>query len=167
MSKRGPNEDKRRLKPGEDAPKDLLEKLAAAREQWGRSIGLIREAPPFYEFVHEMNAYLAARWFADRATVAVMRDELQESKMLQGGLEAQRILWGFVAGMLDRERLEALWVFAGDDHRRAALGRALAARAEREGGSLTRLQNVITRIAAPGGRKNQRSSDNLPICFWL
>ncbi len=34
LSTRGPNEDKRRLKPDEDAPGDLLEALAAARERF-------------------------------------------------------------------------------------------------------------------------------------
>jgi hypothetical protein len=59
ISERGPNEDKRRLKPDLDAPKDLLEQLEAVRERSGRSIRLIRGAPPGYEFVHDqMNAYL-------------------------------------------------------------------------------------------------------------
>lgn len=139
MSERGPNEDKRRLKPDADAPKDLLEQLEAVRERSDRSIRLIRGAPPYYEFVHDqMNAYLAACWFADRTTVAVMKELLEATKVWQDGLEAQRTLWGFVAAMLDRPRLEALWIFAGDDDRRAVLGRALAERAEREGWPLTR-----------------------------
>ncbi len=134
ISERRPNEDKRRLKPDEDAPKDLLEQLEAVRERSGRSIRLIRGAPPGYEFVHDqMNAYLAACWFADIPTVAVMCDKLEETKAWQDGLEAQRTLWGFVAAMLDQSRLETLWVFAGDDDRRAVLGRALAERAERAG----------------------------------
>jgi hypothetical protein len=65
-----------------------------------------------------------------------MRDILGETKLWQDGVEAQRILWGFVAAMLDRPRLEALWIFAGDDDRRAVLGRALAERAEHERWSL-------------------------------
>ncbi len=139
ISERGPNEDKRRLMPDVDAPKDLLERLEAVRERSGRSIRLIRRAPPGYEFVHDqMNAYLAARWFADRATVATMKDLLQLTKVWQDGLEAQRTLWGFIAAMLDRAQLEALWIFAGDDDRRGVLGRALAERAEREGWPLTR-----------------------------
>jgi hypothetical protein len=139
MSERGPNEDKRRLKPDEDAPKDLLEQLEAVRERSGRSIRLIRAAPPYYEFVHDqMNAYLAACWFADRATVAIMKELLEATKIWQDGLEAQRTLWGFVAVLLDRASLEALWNFAGDDDRRAVLGRALAERAEREDWTLTR-----------------------------
>ncbi|MDQ6868955.1 MAG: hypothetical protein M3178_11325 [Pseudomonadota bacterium] len=145
MSERGPNEDKRRLKPEMDAPKDLLEQLEAVRERWGRSIRLIRGAPPGYEFVHDqMNAYLAACWFADRPTVAVMKELLETTKVWQDGLEAQRTLWGFVAAMVDRPRLEALWIFAGDDDRRAVLGRALAERAEREGWSLTRPPAKVT-----------------------
>ena len=139
ISERGPNEDKRRLMPDVDAPKDLLERLEAVRERSGRSIRLIRRAPPGYEFVHDqMNAYLAARWFADRPTVATMKDLLQLTKLWQDGLEAQRTLWGFIAAMLDRAQLETLWIFAGDDDRRAVLGRALAERAEREGWPLTR-----------------------------
>ena len=35
ISERGPNEDKRRLKPDVDAPKDLLEHLEAVRERSG------------------------------------------------------------------------------------------------------------------------------------
>jgi hypothetical protein len=139
LSERGPNEDKRRLIPEQDAPKDLLEQLEAVRERSGRSIRLIRGAPPGYEFVHDqMNAYLAACWFADRPTVAVMKELLETTKLWQDGLEAQRTLWGFVAAMLDRPRVEALWIFAGDDDRRAVLGRALARRAEQEGWPLTR-----------------------------
>jgi hypothetical protein len=38
-------------------------------------------------------------------------------------------LWSFVAAMLGRTTLEPLWVFAGDDARRAVLCRALAERA--------------------------------------
>jgi hypothetical protein len=91
ISERGPNEDNRRLKPDADAPKDLLEQLEAVRERSGRSIRLIRGAPPYYEFVHDqMNAYLAACWFATRPTVAVMRDLLEATKVWQDGLEAQR-----------------------------------------------------------------------------
>jgi hypothetical protein len=139
VSDRGPNEDKRKLKPEIDLPKDLLEALEAARERSGRNVRLIRAAPPGYEFVHDqMNAYLAARWFAGRATISVMRDLLVATKAWQDGLESQRTLWGFVAVLLDRQQVEALWVFAGDDDRRAVLGRALAERAEREGWSLTR-----------------------------
>jgi len=85
-----------------------------------------------------MNAYLAACWFTGRATIAAMKIELEATKIWQDGLEAQRTLWGFVAAMLDRASLEALWIFAGDDDRRAVLGRALAERAEREGWPLTR-----------------------------
>jgi hypothetical protein len=136
ISERGPNEDKRRLRPG-DAPEDLLEQLEAARERSGRSIRLIRGAPPGYEFVHDqMNAYLAACWFVDRPSVAIMKDKLEATKVWQE--RSQRTLWDFVAEMLDRPQLEALWIFAGDDERRAVLGRALAERAEREGWPLTR-----------------------------
>ena len=139
ISERGPNEDKRRLKPDSDAPKDLLEQLEAARERSGRSIRLIRAAPPGYEFVHDqMNAYLAACWLTDRPTTSVICDLLTETNAWRDSLETQRTLWGFVAALLDRSRLETLWIFAGDDDRRAVLGRALAERAEREYWVLTR-----------------------------
>jgi hypothetical protein len=53
----------------------------SARTPIGRSIRLIRAATPAYEFVHDqMNAYLAACWFADRPAVSVMRDVLSGSK---------------------------------------------------------------------------------------
>ena len=139
MSERGPNEDKRRLIPDVDAPKDLLEQLEAAREQSGRSIRLIRGAPPAFEFVHDqMNAYLAASWLAERPSIGDLRSMLDETKVWGDGLEAQRMLWGFLSAMLDRARLEALWLYAGDDDRRGVLGRALAERAEHERWSLTR-----------------------------
>jgi hypothetical protein len=140
ISERGPHEDKRRLKPDEDAPKDLLEQLEAVRERSGRSIRLIRAAPPYYEFVHDqMNAYLAACWLASRATVAAMKAELEATKVWRDGPEAQRTLWGFVAALLEeRASVEALWIFAGDDECRAVLQRALAERAEHEGWALTR-----------------------------
>ena len=54
-----------------------------------------------------------------------MRDLLSASNVWQDGLVAQRTLWGFVAAMLARSQLENLWVFCGDDERRAVLGRAL------------------------------------------
>jgi hypothetical protein len=139
MSERGPNEDKRRLKPDEDAPADLLENLETVRERSGLSIRLVRATPTGFEFVHDqMNAYLAACWLADRPTISVIRDFIETSKVWQDSLEAQRTLWRFFAAKLDRAVLEALWIFAGDDDRRAVLGRALAEQAEREGWSLTR-----------------------------
>jgi hypothetical protein len=67
-----------------------------------------------------------------------MKDLLAASKVWQEGLGAQRILWSFLAEMLNPTTLEELWVFAGDDDRRAVLGGALAKRAEREGWTLTR-----------------------------
>jgi hypothetical protein len=113
--------------------------LEEVRERSERSIRLVRGAPPGYEFVHDqMNSYLAACWFAARPTPPVMRDLLSATKVWQEGLEAQRTLWGFVAEMLNRSTLEDLWIFAGDDDRRAVLGHALAKRAERENWSLTR-----------------------------
>ncbi len=138
ISERGPNEDKRRLKPDADAPKDLLEQLEAVRERSGRSIRLIRAAPPGYEFVHDqMNAYLAACWFAGRPTVAVMKELLEAAKVWQDG-QTPSAPFGVLSRHVGPARLEALWIFAGDDDRRAILGRALTERAEREGWPLTR-----------------------------
>lgn len=85
-----------------------------------------------------MSSYLAASWFASRATVVVMRDLLAKSQVWLGGRESQRTLWSFVAEMLDHDILQRLWVYAGDDERRAVLGNALARRADRESWSLTR-----------------------------
>jgi len=139
LSERGPNEDKKRLIPDADAPGDLLAKLAEARERDQRSIRLVRPSPPGYEFIHDqMNSYLAACWFANRPTVAVMRDLLVTAKVWQEGKDAQRTLWDFVAEMLDQPTLQDLWIFAGDDDRRAILGSALTRRAERESWTLTR-----------------------------
>jgi hypothetical protein len=157
MSERGSNEDKRRLKADSDAPKDLLEQLEAVRELWGRSIRVVRGAPPGYEYVHDqMNAYLAASWFANRPG-SVMRDVLGATKVWQEGREAQRTLWCFVAAMLDRMRVEALWVFAGDDDRRAVLGRALAEQADREGWRLTRPPIKVSAATTEGQNKTDVS----------
>jgi hypothetical protein len=79
-----------------------------------------------------------------------MKEKLEATKIWQDGLEAQRTLWGFVAAMLDRSRLEALWIFAGDDDRRTVLGRALAERAEREGWTLTRPAVTTPAVPAEG-----------------
>jgi hypothetical protein len=139
ISKRGPNEDKRRLKPDDDAPKDLLEKLEAVREQYGRNVRLVRAAPPYFEFVHDqMNAYLAACWLTSRATFGAMKSELEDTKIWLDGADSQRTLWGFVAVLLNQATLENLWIFSGDDEKRGILQRALAERAEREGWPLTR-----------------------------
>lgn len=136
----------------------MLEQLEAVRERSGRSIRLIRGAPPYYEFVHDqMNAYLAACWFADLTTVAIMKDLLEATKIWQDGLD-QRTLWGFVGAMLDRPRLEVLWIFAGDDDRRAVLGRALAERAGREGWPLTR-PPVKAAAASIGGQNTLQQLD--------
>jgi hypothetical protein len=85
-----------------------------------------------------MNSYLAAYWIADRPAVSVMKDLLIASKVWQEGIGAQRIVWSFLAEMLNHDTLEELWIFAGDDDRRAVLGGVLAKRAEREGWTLTR-----------------------------
>lgn len=141
LSERGPNEDKRRLVPDQDAPGDLLAQLEAVRERSGRSIRLVRLSPLGYEFVHDqMNSYLAACWFVKRPTMSVMQDLLNTAKIWQEQRETQRSLWDFVAEMrdLDFSTLEGLWLFAGDDDRRTILGVALAKRAARERWTLTR-----------------------------
>jgi hypothetical protein len=161
MSEREPNEDKRRLRPDDDATKDLLEQLAAVQERSGRTIRLIRAAPPYYEFVHDqMNAYLAACGLVNRATIAAMIVELEETKVWQDGLEAQRTLWEFVAALLERQSLEALWVFAGDDTRRTLLGRALVERAEREGWTLTRPAGKKYFLAMSGQHAQESTTVN-------
>jgi hypothetical protein len=71
-----------------------------------------------------------------------MCDLLADSKVWKEGWEVQRVLWNFVAEMLDREILEKLWRFAGDHERRAVLGNALAKRGDREGRVLTRLPEI-------------------------
>jgi hypothetical protein len=136
VSDREPNQDRRRLIPNEDCPEDLLKALERMRP-----VRLIRLASPVYEFVHDqMHWYLAANWFCSRATAAVMCDLLTASKVWKEGWEAQRALWNFVAEMLDHETLEKLWRFAGDDERRAVLGKALAKRAVERVGYLLDLQ---------------------------
>jgi hypothetical protein len=87
-----------------------------------------------------------------------MKELLDATKVWQDGLEAQRTLWGFVAAMLDQPRLEALWNFAGDDDRRAVLGRALVERAEREGWPLTRPAAKVF-AAAPDRQNTQQLID--------
>jgi hypothetical protein len=80
-AERGPNEDKRRLRPDDDAPKELLEALADAGELHGRSVRLLRRAGERFEFVHDrMNAFLAASWLVGRPTVAEMRETLAASR---------------------------------------------------------------------------------------
>jgi hypothetical protein len=140
IAERGPNEDKRRMIPDKDAPRDLLAHLEAVRERSKSKIRLIRLSPPGYEFVHDqMNSYLAACWFVGRPTVSVMKDLLSATKVWQEGLETQRTLWNFVAEMgLSETTLQELWVFAGDDDRRAILAVALVRQAERKGWTLTR-----------------------------
>jgi hypothetical protein len=139
LTERGPSEDKRRMIPDKDAPGALLAQLEAVRERSNSKIRLIRLSPPGYEFVHDqMNSYLAACWFVGRPTVSVMKDLLSSANVWQEGLETQRTLWNFVAEMLSETTLQDLWVFAGDDDRRAILAVALAKQAERNGWTLTR-----------------------------
>ncbi len=139
VSDRGPNQDRRRMVPSQDCPADLLndlEKVPVVR--------LVRAAGKDYEFVHDqMGAYLAARWFTSRAAAAVMRELLETSQVWKVGAQAQRIFWGFVAEMVGRETLTALWIFAGDEEERVVLWKQLAERAGREGWDLTRPAAVL------------------------
>ncbi len=139
ISERGPNEDKRRLKSEADVPADLLNALEGVREREGRRVRLVRSAPPYFEFVHDqMNAFLAACWVVEKTpTLAAMRDLLTGSKAWQDSAETQRVLWSFVAALVDRGTLEELWIFSADDERRVVLRRALEMRAAAEGWPLT------------------------------
>jgi hypothetical protein len=135
ISERGPNQDKRRL-TSDDAPDDLLKRLATVPD-----IRIVRPTSTGYEFVHDqMNAYLAACYLADQSNIEGF---LRKTNAWFDGREAQRGLWGFLATLLDRSRLESLWVFAGDDADRAVLGTALAERAGRENWSLIRPANPV------------------------
>ncbi len=94
-----------------------------------------------------MNAYLAALWLINRATMAVIFDKLDETKVWQDSAESQRTLWTFVAALIDPPRIEPLWIYASNDDRRAVLGRALAERADREGRILTRPPVTVSQAA--------------------
>lgn len=146
VSDRGPNKDRRRMVPNQDCPADLLndlEKVSAIR--------LVRAAGTDYEFVHDqMGAYLAARWFTSRAAVAVMHELLETSQVWKVGAEAQRILWSFVAEIVRRETLTALWIFAGDEEERVVLWKQLAERAGRAGWDLTKPAAVAVSVEKQG-----------------
>ncbi|MGH7887564.1 MAG: hypothetical protein ACREPG_06840, partial [Candidatus Binatia bacterium] len=96
------------------------------------SVRLVRMIGPDFEFVHDqMNAYLAARWYASRErSVAEMRQMISDSKIWKDTKEVQRTLWGFVAGMLNGDAIQSLWAEIRDEERWDTLRRALESAAD-------------------------------------
>jgi hypothetical protein len=112
VSERKPNEDMRRLKPDVDLPANLLVALADAPQKYNRPVRLVRRAGSgAFEFVHDqMHAYLAACWFAQEGfSAADLEKMVANSTIWTQSTDARRTLWGFVAALLDNERLNALW----------------------------------------------------------
>src|SRR5262249_23581640 len=129
-----PNEDMRRLKPDVDLPANLLVALAEAPEKYNRSVRLVRRVGSgAFEFVHDqMHAYLAACWFAqDGFSAAELEKMVSNSTIWTQSTDARRTLWGFVAALLDDERLIALWARIAEKEEWDVLRRALKAEAER------------------------------------
>jgi hypothetical protein len=136
VSERKPNENMRRLKPDVDLPGDLLIALADVPEKYNRTVRLIRRAGSgAFEFVHDqMHAYLAARWFTQDGFVAAELEKMVgASTIWTQSTDARRTLWGFVAALLDDDRLIALWGRITDKEEWDILRRALKAEAERRG----------------------------------
>ena len=130
VSERKPNEDMRRLKPNVDLPSDLLIALADAFEREGKPVRLVRRVGDgAFEFVHDqMHAYLAARWFAqDGLSVRELEKMVEGSTIWTQTPDARRTLWGFAAGLLDKERLTALMALVEDKEDWDSLRRALKA----------------------------------------
>lgn len=111
VSERKPNEDKRRFVPDADLAADLLDAIADAPERDGRPVRLMRRVGKVFEFVHDqMHAYLAARWFTQTGFTSQELERMTAaSSIWADSAPARRTLWGFVAGMLDDERLISLW----------------------------------------------------------
>jgi hypothetical protein len=128
----------------DDLSADLLDILESASTTAGRWVRLVQKVPGAnegtYEFVHDqMHAYLAAHWFATRTDITAMRRLLADAKGLRDrGPEGQRTTWAFVAAMLDRSSIEALWI---DAHAKETpwpmFAQALADRASAEHWPLT------------------------------
>jgi hypothetical protein len=79
-----------------------------------------------------MHAYLAACWFTENDfSAAELENMVAKSTIWTQSTDARRILWGFVAALLDDERLIALWARIVDKEQWDALRRALKAEAER------------------------------------
>jgi hypothetical protein len=145
LSRSGPNQDKRRLAPGIDAPKDLLKLLSLGRQQGENRVRLVRPAGTSYEFVHDqMNAYLAARWLIQElADISTVLEEIRNVEIWRESRETQESLWTFVSSLVDRDTLESLWLFSADEDRRVVLRRSLESRAAIEGWALTLQPRVV------------------------
>jgi hypothetical protein len=136
VSERKPNEDTRRLKPDTDLPLDLLQTLADAPVKAGTPVRLVRAVgSDSFEFVHDqMHVYLAARWFAqDGFRVTELQKMIDGSTIWTQAPEARRALWGFVAALLDDQRLIELWTLVKENEDWDTLRRALKTEAEQRG----------------------------------
>lgn len=136
VSERKPNEDMRRLRPDVDLPTNLLVALADAPDKYKRSVRLVRRVGSgAFEFVHDqMHAYLAARWFTQEGfSAAELERMVANSTIWTQSTDARRTLWGFVAALLDDERLISLWTRVVDKEEWDVLRRTLKAGAERRG----------------------------------
>jgi hypothetical protein len=133
VSEKEPYEDKRRLKPDVDLPRQLLTTLANA-QQSGCSVRLVRSIGQDFEFVHDqMNLYQAARWFAGQGrSISEIRQLISASKIWKDTKDAQRTLWGFVASMLSHEMIKSLWGEIRDEEPWDTLRRALEGVAEEQ-----------------------------------
>jgi hypothetical protein len=90
-----------------------------------------------------MHAYLAACWFAqDGFSAAELEKMLATSTIWTQSTDSRRTLLGFVAALLDDERLMALWARIADKEEWDLLRRTLKAEAERRG--LDAAQNLET-----------------------
>lgn len=145
MSRNGINEDKRRLVGGVDAPADLLQALSDAQIGGGKSVRLVRPTGSAFEFVHDqMSAFLAACWLAFNVSdISELVHELEESDIWREGTETQKVVWEFLAALIDRSVIEALWLFSAEENRRVVLRRAVEERALKEDWPL-----ILTRSVA-------------------
>jgi hypothetical protein len=111
VSERKPNDDKRRLIPGEYLDEALLTALAEAPERDNRPVRLVSRVGNAFEFVHDqMHAFLAARWFTQgERSVTELVKEVSTTSVWSESVPARRTLWSFVAIMLDDQRLQGLW----------------------------------------------------------
>jgi hypothetical protein len=109
--------------------------LAKEPDNSDRGVRLLRRIEADYEFVHDqMNAFLAARWFAGQErSVADMQGMISGSKIWKDTKDAQRALWGFAAAMLNAADLQTLWSNIRDDEVSDTLRRALASAADDQG----------------------------------
>jgi hypothetical protein len=136
VSERKPNEDMRRLRPDVDLPTNLLVALADAPDKYKRSVRLVRRVGSgAFEFVHDqMHAYLTARWFTQEGFSAAELERMVANLTIwTQSTDARRTLWGFVAALLDDERLISLRTRVVDKEEWDVLRRTLKAEAERRG----------------------------------